>query len=95
MYTSAYSMTTLFEQLGLPADAYSMRHFLASHRLPVGMSLADAPYWNKAQARFLREAWREDGDWAELVDELARSLSTDEPVQQMIGRSDPWTQELG
>ena len=34
------------------------------------MPLADAPFWSIAQASFLREEWLEDGDWAEVVDDL-------------------------
>jgi len=65
----------LFEQLGLPAEAHAVEHFIDLHSpLPASMSLADAPFWSRAQAEFLREELLEDGDWAEVVDELNARL---------------------
>ena len=61
----------LFEQLGLPAEADAIDRFIASHRpLPQATALDLAPFWTPAQAAFLREEMLEDGDWAEVVDEL-------------------------
>ncbi|WP_121497412.1 DUF2789 family protein, partial [Pseudomonas aeruginosa] len=45
------------------------------HHLEEGTALPDAPFWNPAQASFLREALAEDSDWAEQVDELALQLT--------------------
>ncbi len=72
MDTSAHSsLSTLFEQLGLPADRSGIEHFIASHSpLDQGIALADAPFWNQGQAHFIRESLDEDSDWAEIVDEL-------------------------
>jgi hypothetical protein len=61
----------LFEQLGLANDAAGITHFIQQHTpLPAGVNLADAPFWNPAQATFLREAILQDADWAELADQL-------------------------
>ena len=61
----------LFEQLGLAAAPEAIERFIASHRpLPQAMPLDQAPFWTPAQAAFLREEILEDGDWAEVVDEL-------------------------
>ena len=38
------------------------------------VALADAPFWNAAQAAFLREELLEDADWAEVVDQLNLAL---------------------
>ena len=66
-----HKLPSLFAQLGLPAGESSIEQFIASHRpLPESMPLADAPFWSTAQANFLREEWLEDGDWAEVVEEL-------------------------
>jgi Protein of unknown function (DUF2789) len=65
------SMHDLFAQLGLPNEESDIQHFVSTnHPLPEGMRLADAPFWNESQARFLREEIREDADWAEVVDQL-------------------------
>lgn len=71
-----HTLSDLFEQLGLPADAASIEAFVATHRpLPEGVAVADAPFWTPSQAQFLREEIREDADWAEVVDSLGALLS--------------------
>lgn len=71
-----HTLTDLFEQLGLPADAASIEAFVAAHRpLADGLAVFDAPFWTPTQARFLREEIREDADWAEVVDSLGSLLS--------------------
>ena len=37
---------------------------------PPVMGLADAPFWNRAQASFLRESLKQDAEWCEIIDEL-------------------------
>lgn len=70
-----HAFADLFAQLGLPNDNASIRRFIDTHRpLPAATELADAPFWNPAQAAFLREELREDADWAELVDQLNAAL---------------------
>lgn len=75
MDTSDHSLSTLFKQLGLPAGAADIEAFIRDHRLTDGLGLAQAPFWNPAQAAFLDEALEDDSDWAEMVDELALLLS--------------------
>ncbi|QRY81666.1 DUF2789 domain-containing protein [Pseudomonas sp. PDNC002] len=75
MDTSQHSLGALFKQLGLPNDRKDIDAFLDSHRLVEGQKLPDAPFWNKAQAQFLREALQQDSDWTEEADELAVRLS--------------------
>lgn len=72
MDTSEHSsLSTLFEQLGLPADPPSVEQFIASHApLDDGIALADAPFWNEGQSHFIREGLADDSDWAEIIDEL-------------------------
>jgi hypothetical protein len=68
----------LFEQLGLANDAEGISQFIRQHApLPAEVSLADAPFWNPAQAAFLREALLQDADWAELVDQLNLAFRAD------------------
>ena len=70
-----HPFSELFEQLGLPADSASIQAFIETHSpLPEKTALADAPFWNAGQAAFLRNAWEEDADWAETVDQLNIAL---------------------
>jgi len=62
---------TLFEQLGLPSDPASIDTFIAKHYpLPDDMKVSEAPFWNQAQATFLKDELLEDAEWAPVVDEL-------------------------
>ena len=76
MESPIHDLHDLFGQLGLADDPASIEAFIAAHRpLPVGVSLADAPFWTSSQARFLREEIADDADWAEIVDRLGAMLS--------------------
>ncbi|WP_426414856.1 DUF2789 domain-containing protein [Aestuariirhabdus sp. LZHN29] len=75
MDRSVHTMYTLFEQLGLAGSDQEIDDFVAQFGpLAEGVALADAPFWSAAQAQFLREELENDGDWAELVDELSMLL---------------------
>ncbi len=71
MENPQHSLPALFKQLGLPHDAISIDQFIASHSpLKPELHLADAFFWTKSQAQFLREEILDDADWAEVVDQL-------------------------
>lgn len=71
MDTTKPTLTTLFEQLGLPSDAASIEAFIARHSpLPAEIALQDAPFWSESQSSFLEEGLEADSDWAEVIDEL-------------------------
>ena len=71
MDTQEHTLPKLFEQLGLPSDPEGMQAFIAGHRpLEATVRLHEAPWWNVAQADFLRESIEQDAEWAEAVDEL-------------------------
>lgn len=71
MDTSKHTLSTLFEQLGLPADAASVERFVREHSpLAPEVMLADAEFWNQGQSQFLQEGLEDDSDWAEAIDEL-------------------------
>lgn len=76
MDTSHHDLPGLFKQLGLPAEASAIRAFIASHPLPHETTIEDAPFWNRSQASFLKQALDDDAEWAEAVDELANLLSS-------------------
>lgn len=75
MDTSKHTLNTFFEQLGLPATAHDIDHFIATHQLPANTLLARASFWTPAQASFIRDALLQDADWAEVADELATRLT--------------------
>jgi L-fucose mutarotase/ribose pyranase (RbsD/FucU family) len=69
--TSIHSLSALFAQLGLPNGPKEIENFIQRHHpLPQAEPLANAAFWNEAQAAFLRDAIVNDSDWAEIVDEL-------------------------
>ena len=71
MDTSKHTLTTLFEQLGMPSDDDSINRFIAQNSpLPQDIALQDAPFWSESQSQFLEEGLEEDSDWAEIIDEL-------------------------
>ena len=74
MDTSLHTLCTLFAQLGLPDSPADISAFIASHPLPAGTAIEDAPFWNASQAAFLKQALEDDADWAELADTLAARL---------------------
>lgn len=65
-----HDMPVLFAQLGLANDAASLSRFIDNHSLRDGQELSDAPFWNAAQASFLRESWRDDAVWSAAIDQL-------------------------
>lgn len=72
------SLPALFSQLGLPAEPEAIARFIRQHApLAETIPLHEAPFWTPAQASFLCSEWCEDADWAEVVDELNRSLRAD------------------
>ena len=66
-----HTLNDLFVQLGLPAEEKDIDRFIEGHSpLPDNMRLHEAPFWNHAQASFLREEVMEDTEWAELIEQL-------------------------
>lgn len=74
MDTSKHSLSTLFTQLGLDNSPEQIQAFVQRHKLSADMELAEAPFWSRAQASFLREAWHADSDWSDAIDELNKLL---------------------
>ena len=70
MDTSAHTLESLFAQLGLDNSEQAVRLFVKQHKLAPGMAIQDAPFWNSAQASFIRESLKQDAEWCEVIDEL-------------------------
>ena len=75
MECTHHPFSELFAQLGLPSEETDIRAFIDAHRpLPDGMTLSEAPFWTPAQAELIRQQWKQDADWAEVVDQLNLAL---------------------
>ena len=71
MQAQLHSMSNLFAQLGLPAEKEAIEAFIATHSpLPHDVALSEAPFWNKAQAEFLKSELADDADWSDVIDNL-------------------------
>jgi len=71
MHTTVQTLETLFQQLGLEHTPASIDAFIKRHApLPDACRLADAPFWDQAQADFLRQQLLADAEWAEVIDQL-------------------------
>jgi hypothetical protein len=75
METISHDIGNLFLQLGLPSGAQDIDQFVGHHKLPHGIALHNAPYWNASQALFLKQAIECDSEWSEVVDQLAVRLN--------------------
>ena len=74
MEQGQHAFCELFMQLGLASSEAAIQRFLAEHSLAHDAELADAEFWTPAQAAFIREAWKQDADWAAVIDQLNNSL---------------------
>ena len=70
----AHNLTNLFLQLGMPASDKAIADFVNTHHLPSNRRLPEALWWTPAQAKFLEEGWKEDADWAPVIEELNSML---------------------
>lgn len=75
MDLGTHTLQPLFAQLGLGEQPAAIQRFIREHSpLPADMDLCEAPFWSSAQASFLREAMRQDAEWAMAADQLNLSL---------------------
>jgi hypothetical protein len=75
MEAQRHDMSSLFAQLGLPAEPTAVDGFIAEHgNLPGGIPLSEAPFWTPAQAAFLNDGILGDADWAEVIEALNGEL---------------------
>lgn len=70
MHSTTPTLNSLFAQLGLDNNDQAINRFIRQHKLAAGMAIQDAPFWNSAQASFLRESLKQDADWCVVIDEL-------------------------
>ncbi len=70
MDTSSHTLEALFAQLGLDDSPEAIAGFVRRNALTSDVLLHRGEFWTPAQAQFIRDAMREDSDWAEAVDQL-------------------------
>ncbi|MCA1929867.1 DUF2789 domain-containing protein [Rheinheimera sp.] len=70
MDMTTHDLATLFAQLGLDNSPAGIKAFIANHKIPADMSLAQASFWTSAQASFLTENLKQDADWSDVIDQL-------------------------
>jgi len=69
-----FTLTSLFDQLGLASDAASIKQFIQQNTLKPEEHIQDAAFWSDSQKSFLSEALTDDSDWTEIVDILDAEL---------------------
>ncbi|MCC3307067.1 DUF2789 domain-containing protein [Psychrobacter sanguinis] len=65
-----YTLNELFAQLGLDSSDEAIDKFISEHKLNKDQSLIDADFWTDSQRAFLKEEWKRDADWVEIIDDL-------------------------
>uniref|UniRef100_A5WGM1 DUF2789 domain-containing protein n=1 Tax=Psychrobacter sp. (strain PRwf-1) TaxID=349106 RepID=A5WGM1_PSYWF len=65
-----YTINDLFAQLGLDSSHEAIDKFIAEHPLDKNTSLTDADFWTESQRAFLKEEWKLDAAWVEIIDDL-------------------------
>ena len=78
------SMTLLFSQLGLRSAPQDIDAFIAANRpLATGVLLADADFWTRSQADFLRCEVAEDTAWSVVIERLNATLRAPHEVRAL------------
>ena len=77
MFAQQPTLELLFQQLGLDASIEAMDQFIATHQLTMDIPLHKAPFWTRVQHDFIISNWKEDDDWAIVIDELNQHLHFD------------------
>ena len=70
MDMTSNTLTSLFEQLGLPSSDQEIEQFVQTHRLAEHINIVDADFWTDGQRQFLRQSLRLDAEWSPIVDDL-------------------------
>lgn len=81
MFDQQPTLALLFEQLGLDADADAIEQFIESHQLDQNTALHHAPFWSQNQRNFIISHWKQDDDWALVVDNLNAQLHAQDGVK--------------
>ena len=72
-----YNMNELFAQLGLDNSDEAIDKFIADNQLGKDEKLVEADIGTDSQRMFLKEEWKKDAAWVEVIDELNVRLHPD------------------
>ena len=72
-----YNMNELFAQLGLDNSDEAIDKFIADNQLGKDEKLVEADIWTDSLRMFLKEEWKKDAAWVEVIDELNVRLHPD------------------
>lgn len=71
MHEPAYTLNTLFAQMGLNDSDEAIDSFVRNHApIPKEIPIYEATFWTSSQSALLKESLKSDSDWAEVVDQL-------------------------
>lgn len=71
------NINMLFEQMGLDSDDASIDAFVLANQLPQDVKLVDASFWTDNQRKFLKDEYKLDAGWIEVIDDLNTRLHKD------------------
>lgn len=72
-----YTLNDLFAQLGLDSTDEAIQQFVVDNQLNESTKLVDAPFWTDNQRKFLKDEYRKDAGWVEVIDDLNARLHKD------------------
>jgi len=80
------NINMLFEQMGMDGDDAAVEQFIQENQLPQSVELSDAPFWSDSQRKFLKDEYRADAGWIEIIDELNTRLHKDAMDAQKLAK---------
>jgi len=80
------NINMLFEQMGMDGDDAAVEQFIQENQLPQSLELSDAPFWSDSQRKFLKDEYRADAGWIEIIDELNTRLHKDAMDAQKLAK---------
>ena len=80
------NINMLFEQMGMDSDDAAVEQFIQENQLPQSLELSDAPFWSDSQRKCLKDEYRADEGWIEIIDELNTRLHKDAMDAQKLAK---------
>ena len=71
------NINIFFEQMGMDGDDAAIEAFIQKNQLPQSVKISDATFWTDNQRKFLKDEYRADAGWIEIIDELNTRLHKD------------------
>ena len=80
------NINMLFEQMGMDGDDAAVERFIQENQLAQSVQLSDAPFWSDNQRTFLKDEYRADAGWIEIIDKLNTRLHKDAMNAQKLAK---------